>query len=65
MLTQKKGTRTEKGDRRKSAEPTMSTTIITTKTLVLPTVSLSLYSQSLLLKALLGPNFPNQKKAKA
>ena len=55
----------EEGDRRKSPEPTMSTTIITPKTFVLPTVSLSLYSQSLLLKALLGPNFPNQEQAKA
>ena len=54
----------EKGDRRKSPEPTLRTTVVTPKTLVLPTVSLPLYSQSLLLIALLGPNFPNQEKAK-
>jgi len=55
------------GERRqeKSPEPTMPTTVVTPETVVLPTVSLSLYSQSLLLIALLGPNFPNQEKAKA
>ena len=64
VLTQRKGTRMEKGDRRKSPEPTMPTTVVTPETVVLPTVSLFLYSQSLLLIALLGPNFPNQEKAK-
>ena len=64
MLTHRKGMRMEKGDRRKSPELTMLTTVITPKTLVFPTVSLPSYSQSLLLIALLGPNLPNQKKAK-
>ena len=54
----------EKGDRRKSPEPTLRTTVVTPKTLVLPTVSLPLYSQSLLLIALLGPDLPNQEEAK-
>ena len=65
VLTQRKGTRMEKRDRRKSPEPTMPTTVVTPKTFVLATVSLSVYSQSLLLIALLGPNFPHQEKAKA
>ena len=64
MLTHRKGMRMEKGDRRKSPELTMLTTVITPKTLVFPTVSLPSYSQSLLLIALLGPNLPNQEKAK-
>ena len=36
MLTHRKGMRVEKGDRRKSPEPTMLTTVVTPKTLVFP-----------------------------